>query len=490
MKYLLTFLAAFLLLTGRGEAAPVPLRGVIEGFYGTPWTEDARLDMLAFCGRTGLNAYIYAPKDDPYHREKWREPYPAAELSDLARLVAAAKADGVRFIFAVSPGLDLHLGSSVASGGATDPNAAVGGAPAAAVAGISDGSVAADRAAMLAKFEALYELGVRDFAIFFDDIQSRDGAGQAAFLRAIDTELRARHADVHPLITVPTEYSYDIMQDGQGTPTAYTREFAAGLKGTDILVLYTGDGVARGGLTAESLAKARALCGGRPLGLWWNYPVSDYDEAKLALGPIEKLPLGDVPAIFFNPMKHERLSKIALATGAALAKDPENYDPETAWHQAIEDQYGAQAAAMETFADHSTHMKNSWADIGRPDAPEFRHAAHGLFAAIDQGAPEAVTLSRIHDLDARISAIEEDASTLEQNLDDATLEEFRPQLQRLQIMAAAARSGLRLLEDASDEAARAQFRALRQKLAEDTSARISDDAIEVLLDGITERVGE
>ena len=470
--------------------AAIPLCGVIEGFYGTPWTEDARLDMISFCGRTGFNAYIYAPKDDPYHREKWREPYPEGELADLSRLVAAAQKNGVRFIFAVSPGLDLHFGAG------------------------ED----ADCAAMLAKFEALYQLGVRDFAIFFDDIESRDGAGQAAFLRAVDTDLRARHSDIHSLITVPTEYSYDTMQDGQGSPTAYTRAFAAGLTGTDILVLYTGDGVAKSGLTAESLASARSLYGGRPLGLWWNYPVSDYDEAKLALGPIEKLPLdgGGVPAIFYNPMKHERLSKIALATGAALARNPETYDPEAAWHQAIQTYAVAEsraaeslaakrttmesraseapardlAAAMETFADHSTHMKNSWADIGRPDAPEFRHATGNLFAAIDQGAPEAVTLSRLHDLDARLSAIEQDADSLEQNIDDATLDECRPQIQRLKRMADAARCGLRILENTSDETAHVQFRALRKELAGDTGARISDDAIEVLLEEIVARVGE
>ncbi|MDY6272347.1 MAG: beta-N-acetylglucosaminidase domain-containing protein, partial [Selenomonadaceae bacterium] len=238
MKILFACLAAFLLLMGRGEAASaVPLSGVIEGFYGTPWTEAERLDMIAFCGDHGLTAYVYAPKDDPYHREKWREPYPAAELSDLARLVAAADAHHVRFVFAVSPGLDLHLGNGEA----------------------------ADRAAMLAKFEALYALGVRDFAVFFDDIQNRDGAGQAAFLRAVDGELRARHPDVHPLLTVPTEYGYDVMQDGTGAPTDYTRAFAAGLRGSGIIVLYTGDGVARRGLTAERLAAAARLYDGSPL---------------------------------------------------------------------------------------------------------------------------------------------------------------------------------------------------------------------------------
>ncbi len=43
-------------------------RGVIEGFYGPPWSHQDRLDVLRFMGREGLNTYIYAPKDDPYHR--------------------------------------------------------------------------------------------------------------------------------------------------------------------------------------------------------------------------------------------------------------------------------------------------------------------------------------------------------------------------------------------------------------------------------------
>jgi len=49
-------------------------RGVIEGFYGPPWSHQDRLDMIRFMGRVGMNMYFYGPKDDPFHREKWREP--------------------------------------------------------------------------------------------------------------------------------------------------------------------------------------------------------------------------------------------------------------------------------------------------------------------------------------------------------------------------------------------------------------------------------
>ena len=53
----------------------IPYRGVVEGFYGTPWSHEARLSQLDFYGRNKMNTYIYGPKDDPYHRTPhWRNP--------------------------------------------------------------------------------------------------------------------------------------------------------------------------------------------------------------------------------------------------------------------------------------------------------------------------------------------------------------------------------------------------------------------------------
>ena len=55
----------------------IPYRGVVEGFYGTPWSHEARLRQLEFYGRNKMNVYLYGPKDDPYHSTpNWRKPYP------------------------------------------------------------------------------------------------------------------------------------------------------------------------------------------------------------------------------------------------------------------------------------------------------------------------------------------------------------------------------------------------------------------------------
>ena len=110
-------------------------RGSIEGFYGTPWSHADRLDHLDYLGAHRMNTYEYAPKDDPYHREQWRDPYPADKLAELGELVDRARQNKVDFTFALSPGLSICY---------TDD---------------------ADFQALIAKFEALYALGARSFNV-------------------------------------------------------------------------------------------------------------------------------------------------------------------------------------------------------------------------------------------------------------------------------------------------------------------------------------
>ena len=43
-------------------------RGVIEGFYGPPYSHEERLRLLDELGGCGMNRYVYAPKHDPLHR--------------------------------------------------------------------------------------------------------------------------------------------------------------------------------------------------------------------------------------------------------------------------------------------------------------------------------------------------------------------------------------------------------------------------------------
>lgn len=424
MKFLVALILMLILIPAKSFASPIPLRGVIEGFYGTPWTFEHREDLMKFCRAHNLNAYIYAPKDDPYHRDKWREPYPADKLAALKNLVNTANKNGVRFIFAVSPGLDLHY----------------------------DGKKGEeDFALLLKKLDAVYGLGVRHFAIFFDDLKDdkgrhhEDGKRQAEFLNRLQETLREKHFDIEPLLTVPTEYYRLDMVKADGSAKNYTADFAASLA-ENIVVLYTGDGVVCDGISAEEFQAACEIYR-RDLGIWWNYPVNDYTmtadgnrNAKLALGAVEKLPAKNVQAIFFNPMGQYELSKIALATGAVYANSPENYDADKAWDNALENQFGDLAPAMKIFALHSRHMENNWAKCGPADAPDFEDAAFLAVANIRAGYN--ADFSALNDM---IDDMESAADTLLKKLPRKILDECQPQLEQFRRIAQADRLAVKSL---------------------------------------------
>jgi hyaluronoglucosaminidase len=316
-----TFYAAQTLrqLAGAGTIAGVTVadqpamthRGAIEGFYGSPWTAEERLDLLSFAGRFKLNTYVYAPKDDPYHRDRWREPYPPDRAEELRALVSAAAANHVRFTFAVSPGVSICY---------SDP---------------------ADVAALTAKFEALYGLGVRAFSVALDDIDhtrwtcsgdadrygppstQASARAQVDLLNAVQSGFVASHPDVLPLQTVPTEYS------GTGD-SPYRAAVRAGLA-PGIEVMWTGPFVVPAEITVGD-AGAAAETFGRRLYVWDNTPVNDFPatEGRLILAPYarrERGLSGQVTGIVLNPMNQAAASKVQLVGGADFAWNDAGYDP-------------------------------------------------------------------------------------------------------------------------------------------------------------------
>ena len=156
-----------------------------------------------------MNIYVYSPKDDPYLRERWRETYPADKLAELKTPVQRATADHVEFTYALSPGLSVCYGSD------------------------------ADEQALVAKFQSLWDIGVRSFSVPLDDITYTNwncaedkakfgtggaaaGAAQAYLLNAVQRDFIATHPGADRLQMVPTEY-YDVrrvrVQDRDRTRT-------------------------------------------------------------------------------------------------------------------------------------------------------------------------------------------------------------------------------------------------------------------------------
>ncbi len=300
------------------------LRGIVEGFYGTPWTHEERLDMFAFMRAHELNAYIYAPKDDELHRDKWRAPYDEASLARFGALADAARNHSIFFTFAMSPGLDLRY---------------------------SDDS---EVDVLMAKLEPLLALDIPSIGIFFDDVpphleQTVDqerydnlGEAQADFL----TRVQARLGDVH-LITVPTYYC--------GSPER-PYLYSLGTMPAAIDVMWTGPAICSEKISNEHMEAVAVVLQREPI-VWDNYPVNDAAMiAELHIGPYRGRD-GNLPVrgVYANPMSLVAASKLPLATFADYASDPNWYAPEQSWQHTAQAMLGQELAeALSVFAESVT----------------------------------------------------------------------------------------------------------------------------------------
>lgn len=351
-------------------------RGSIEGFYGTPWSHEDRLDHLDYLGAHKMNTYEYAPKDDPYHRERWRDPYPAEKLAELGELIDRARENHVDFTFALSPGLSICY------------------------------SAPADLAALLAKFEAIYELGGRAFNVPLDDIDYNQwhcaedperfgtggaGAGRAqAYLLNQVQEWIESKGDVAPLQMVPTEY-YNT------TETPYKKALREEMD-ADIVVHWTGIGVVPPAITTTQAAAAREVFGHDVL-VWDNYPVNDYIAGRLPLGDYAGREPGlseHLAGIISNPANQAAASKISLFSFADFSWHDETFDTTKAWLAALSELAGgdsATVAALRTFADVTTYDGT----LHKTQAPVLRERLEAFWRSWEAGdTDEAVAGLRPH----------------------------------------------------------------------------------------------
>ncbi|MFA3836776.1 beta-N-acetylglucosaminidase domain-containing protein [Streptomyces aureus] len=308
------------------------VRGMTEGFYGTPWTREQRLGQLDFMGRTKQNRYLYAPGDDLYRQARWRETYPAAQRSDFRALAERARANHVTLSWAVAPGQAMCMSSDD------------------------------DVRALNRKLDAMWALGVRAFQLQFQDVSYSEwhceadarmfGSGpkaaaraQARVANAVARHLAARHPGAGPLSLMPTEF----YQDGS---TEY-RGALAGRLDDSVEVAWTGVGVVPRTITGRELAGARAAFGSaHDLVTMDNYPVNDYAQDRIFLGPYtgrEPAVATGSAALLANAMEQPAASRIPLFTAADYAWNPRDYRPQESWKAAIDDLAGGDADTREAL---------------------------------------------------------------------------------------------------------------------------------------------
>jgi hyaluronoglucosaminidase len=290
-----------------------PMRGVIEGFYGSPWSHEERLDLIRFCARHDLNTWVHAPKDDPYHRAQWREPYPEPELERLAELTTMSRKLGVEFAYAIAPGLDLCYSSE------------------------------SEWEKLVEKIEQVRSVGVRHFQLLWDDVEHtlhcpEDEARYGSAERptgAAQAQLSSRFAreieQPGPLVVCPMAYA----ATGDGP---YRRSFRPELD-SSIVLYWTGPEVVSLAIHRDELDMSVHRYANHEHVLWDNFPVNDWDTNVLHLGPLRgrdpNLAHGKLRGIIANAMVQCVPSKLALATVADWAKDPFGYEPLDSYERAL-----------------------------------------------------------------------------------------------------------------------------------------------------------
>jgi hyaluronoglucosaminidase len=320
----------------------VAFRGVVEGFYGTPWSQEDRLSQFDFYAKNKMNVYIYGPKDDPYHRDKWRVPYPAEEAARLKVLLDAAHKNGVNFYWAIHPGVDIKW-------------------------------TEADRDAMMNKLETMYQLGVRSFAVFFDDIwgEGTKADKQADLLNYINTNFVKAKGDVSPLVMCPTEYNRGWANEKGG----YLRTLGSDMD-KSVEIMWTGNSVVHT-IDKESMEWINERIQRKGY-IWLNFPVSDFVRDHILLGPTYGNGLDiaeDLSGFVSNPMEHAESSKIALYSIADYTWNMKNYDYMSSWDKALKDLLPESAEALKIWASYNEDLGPNGHGFRRDESRELQPIA-------------------------------------------------------------------------------------------------------------------
>jgi hypothetical protein len=270
--------------------------GAVESYYGKPLEHAARLDLVRWLGSHGFDAYAYGPKDDPYHRERWREPYPAERLDELHELIDVGSSVGIDVGLMLSPGFDWRDG---------------------------------DEDALVAKMRSLATLGAKGLSVAWDDVPGTGAELGEVHGRAIAAARAAVDSDAY-WMAVPIDYAGSVV-------TPYLRAFCDALP-TDVGVAWTGPGIVSTDVPVET---ARALGAelGRKLLFADNFPVNDGPmSGTLHLGPYPKRDpalVDEVSGVFFNFMPNRPIaSRVGLGCAAAWWNDPGS-DREEVWRSIV-----------------------------------------------------------------------------------------------------------------------------------------------------------
>lgn len=273
------------------------ITGYIEGYYGRLLTWADRLDIVKRVAEGGGTVYLIAPKEDPNHRQSWRQPYGKPWREQCTVLVRAARRLGVEIIPGMAPGLSFDYTSEK------------------------------DYADLLKKMSVFLALGCSQIALLMDDIPdvlpkpslgrfSSLGHAHGLLLKRLAKDLgmegaprhspagsrgRAGHGADARLWFCPTVYCDDFSRGGVGRDP-YLKDLAAHAP-RNITVMWTGKGIVSREVSAADISPLAELFPGGVV-LWDNLYANDYCPGKIFLGPYRGRPASlrkKLAGVLLNP---------------------------------------------------------------------------------------------------------------------------------------------------------------------------------------------
>ncbi|MBE6783110.1 MAG: beta-N-acetylglucosaminidase [Ruminococcaceae bacterium] len=315
-----------------GEYICSPLfkvRGYIEGFYGNPWSHESRKSVMELMAKNRMNTVYHAPKDDLYHREKWREKYPENELIKLKDLADSANEYYMDFYWCIAPGLSMKY---------------------------SDES---EFVALIEKTKQLYEIGINCFGLLLDDIDEELAfkEDKAVFGETVNAHIDLINRYYNSLKEIDSSIRLTIcptLYHGKGNEY-YISKLGKNIP-SDVSVFWTGRDICSRELTSPEAIRFIENTYHKPL-YWDNYPVNDcsmYNEMHISPIINRDTDLYKYSeGIISNCMEYAECSKIPLITFADYLWDSENYNPQKSWENAINQVVGKENADnFIVFADH------------------------------------------------------------------------------------------------------------------------------------------
>lgn len=332
------------------------IAGVIEGFYGPPWSHADRLATIDLIAEHGGNWYVWAPKAAPRHRENWREPFTPVEIDEFGELARRRGEVGVSV--GLTPGPDAT----------------------------------ADE--VIAKMRPVVSAGAQGLTLCFDDVPELDAAS-----RHRDLANSVRRAFGVPVWLVPTHYA-------GGVSSPYLERLIDGLD-REVLVMWTGSHVVCDTITAADVTARRRVTGDRPPLIWDNTPVNDalMTEA-LHLGPYsgrDAAIRSSIAGVLVNPMEFARASWPTIVSALAWCRGGDAVD---AWGHEV-DRLGVRRLAEATAFPDDEHWPGArperewWASIADMDGDAVvRTLGEGVRRWVDAARDGANLAVRALDLAA------------------------------------------------------------------------------------------